>query len=938
MGLRIRETEVVPRKAPFALERGLVVLAAVQSILEFSQEGGESIVGDELPKTYDFWTVEQRLYPWWESKGYFTPHIDPQKKPFVIIMPPPNVTGELHLGHALTATLEDIMIRWHRMRGEPTLWLPGSDHASIAVHYVIEKGLAERDPVIMELLEMIDVPLPAGDRRLTRHDLGREGFLKLAWAWKEKYGGIITQQHRRLGASCDWTRERFTMDPGPSRAVRTAFLRLFEKGWIYRGKRIIHWCPQDQTSLSDLEVEHEEEMGKLWHVRYPLEGGGYIQVATTRPETILGDTAVAVHPDDDRHKDRLGRIAILPVLNRRIPIIADEAVDPTFGTGAVKVTPGHDPDDWEIGQRHELPIINIMNLDATLNQEAGPYAGLDRFQARERLLADLQREGLLVKVEDHRHAPGRCYRCRSLVEPLVSEQWFVKIKPLAEPAIQAVREGRMRIVPERFTKVYYNWMENIRDWVISRQLWWGHRIPVWTCDNGHRIAYLEAARVCQECGSSRLEQDPDVLDTWFSSGLWPFSTLGWPEETEDWRYFYPTSVLETGYDILFFWVARMIMLGIECAGDIPFHTVYLHGMVRDEKGERMSKTKGNVINPLEVMEKYGTDALRFALVTAGTPGMDLKLSWQRVEDGRNFANKIWNMARFIISNLPPGYEPPDSDPQPQALYDRWILSRHNRLIGEVKRLLDRFQFGEAGRQIQEFLWGEFADWYIEASKTPLYGEDPAAKARTLDVLVHVFERTLRLLHPFMPFVTEEIWQHLPRAAARGEALIVARWPEPGPLDEKAERLQSMIWEHVRAIRNWRAEGGIEVHVRPRAYTSAGPSYSELRVQGEAFARLAHIELGGLAPGPEANWPQGPTVISGELSTVLVVEIDRDKERARLEGELNRLEREIARSEAMLSKRDFVGKAPPAVVQREREKIARRRAERDRLAEKLRGLG
>ncbi len=896
----------------------------------------------KMSKTYDPKTTEGRLYEFWESRGYFTPQVDTERRPFVISMPPSNITGELHIGHALTMTVQDIMIRWHRMRGEPTLWLPGSDHASIATHNVIERGLEKRE--LDDLLRGIGYPVPSDGRSLARHDLSREWFVKLGWAWKERYGGYINQQLRRLGASCDWTRERFTMDEGLSRAVQMAFVRLYEKGLIYRGKYLVNWCPRCGTAISDLEVEHEEERGKLYWVRYPLAvrkgsrgKGGYIEVATTRPETMLGDAAVAVNPNDERYKWLVGKMAILPLLSRRIPIIADRAVDMEFGTGAVKVTPGHDPHDYEIGQRHNLPIVNAMNPDGTMSEEAGPYAGLDRYEARERLLADLEKEGLLIKVEDHLHAPGRCQRCHSMIEPLISEQWFIKIKPLAERALDAVREGRIEIIPERFAKVYYNWLENIRDWCISRQLWWGHRIPVWYCNDCQEvIASIDEPRQCASCKGTNLRQDPDILDTWFSSALWPFSTLGWPDDAEDLRYFYPTTVMETAYDILFFWVARMIMMGLECGGDIPFHIVYLHGLVRDEHGEKMSRSKGNVIDPLEVMDEYGTDALRFTLMTGSTPGHDMRLSMQQVEASRNFANKIWNAARFVTSNLPEGYDLPDLNPWERDLTppDRWILSRHNRLLSEVNRLTEGYQFGEAGRQIHEFLWGEYCDWYIEASKVALYGDDERAKERTRHVLVYVLERTLRLLHPFMPFVTEEIWQHLPH---EGESLIIAPWPEAGPIDEKAEDTQQRIWDHVREIRDWRAHEGIPPHVRLNSHTAAGDLWSTLAAQSEVFGRLA-----GTVP-VEIEREISPTtsgspVFTGELATILdVVPSDIQRERQRLSKELEQVEKEITRAEVLLANENFTTKAPPEVVDREREKLARFEEEKERLLEKLEEL-
>ncbi len=909
----------------------------------------------KMSKTYDPKTAEGRLYNFWESRGYFIPQVDWERSPFVISMPPSNITGELHIGHALTMAVQDTMIRWHRMRGEPTLWLPGSDHASIATHNVIERGLEKRE--LDDLLGEIGYPVPSDGRPLTRYDLGREWFVKLGWAWKERYGGYINQQLRRLGASCDWTRERFTLDEGLSRAVRTTFVRLYEKGLIYRGKYLVNWCTRCGTAISDLEVEHEEEQGKLYWVRYPLavrkgssrrsqrdpvgdpEGrgkGGYIEVATTRPETILGDTAVAVNPNDERYKELVGKMAILPLLGRRIPIIADRAVDMEFGTGAVKVTPGHDPNDYEIGQRHNLPIVNVMNPDGTMSEEAGPYAGLDRYEARERLLADLEKNGLLIKIEDHLHAPGRCQRCHTMIEPLISEQWFIKIKPLAERALDAVRKGRIEIIPERFTKVYYNWLENIRDWCISRQLWWGHRIPVWYCNDCQEvIASIDEPRECTSCKGTNLRQDPDILDTWFSSALWPFSTLGWPDDTEDLRYFYPTTVMETAYDILFFWVARMIMMGLECAGDIPFHIVYLHGLVRDEYGEKMSRSKGNVIDPLEVMDEYGTDALRFTLMTGSTPGNDMRLSLQQVEASRNFANKIWNAARFVTSNLPEEYDSPDpalweGDLTPP---DRWLLSRHNRLIGEVNRLMEGYQFGEAGRQIYEFLWGEYCDWYIEASKVALYGDDERAKERTRHVLVYVLERTLRLLHPFMPFVTEEIWQHLPY---EGESLMIAPWPEAGPVDEGVERAQETLWEHIRVIRNWKAEERLEPRVVPLAHTETGDLHELFMGERATFERLAGVQEQDWVPALTKPL-DGPTIVTGPFSTVLEIEIDKGKERERLSKELERVEKEIARAVALLANEKFTTKAPPEVVDREREKLARFEEEKKRLLEKLEGL-
>jgi valyl-tRNA synthetase len=655
---------------------------------------------DEMPKAYEAGKVEQKWYQFWLDKGYFTPKIDPKKKPFVVMMPLPNVTGGLHMGHVCFLTPEDIMARWHRMKGDPTLWLPGIDHAGIAAQVVVEQQLAKEGT--------------------DRHKLGREKFLERMYRWAEECRKTITAQEQRVGSSCDWSRERFTLGEGPSRAVRTAFVRLYEKGLIYRGERIINWCPRCATALSDLETDHKDIQGNLYYVRYPLEGSKeFITVATTRPETILGDTAVAVNPKDKRYRGMVGKKAILPAVKRAVPVIADEAVDPEFGTGAVKITPAHDPVDFEVAQRHGLPLVNILNPDVTMNENSGPYAGLDRFKCREAILADLERDGQLVKIEPYGHSVGHCMRCQTVIEPIASQQWFVNTRPLAGPAIKAVTGGRINIIPERFTKVYLNWMENIRDWCISRQLWWGHRIPVWYCrDCGEVTVAVDEPGACSQCGSANIEQDPDVLDTWFSSALWPHSTLGWPDDTGDLGYFYPTTVMETGYDIIFFWVARMIMMGLEDTGDIPFSTVYLHGLLRDEKGEKMSKVRGNVLDPLDTMDKYGTDALRFALTTDISPGSDINLTASRLEAGRNFANKLWNATRFVVRSLEAGADI-ELERDGLTLEDRWILSRLSGTTASVTRLMDNFQFGEALRQLHDFLWGEFCDWYIEFAKVRL---------------------------------------------------------------------------------------------------------------------------------------------------------------------------------------------------------------------------
>ncbi|MGQ9682283.1 MAG: valine--tRNA ligase [Anaerolineae bacterium] len=876
-----------------------------------------------MPKVYDPKTVERTLYDWWEAQGYFRPRMVEGRAPFVISMPPPNVTGALHLGHALTASIEDLMIRYHRMLGDPTLWVPGSDHAGIATQNVVERQLAKEGT--------------------SRQELGREAFVERVWQWKQQYGSIISRQHRRLGVSCDWERERFTLDEGLSRAVREAFGRLYNKGLIYRGTYLVNWCPRCTTAISDLEVIHKEEVTKLWHIRYPLEGepGGYITVATTRPETMLGDTAVAVNPEDERYRHLIGRTLLLPILNRPIPVIVDDAVDPRFGTGAVKVTPAHDPVDYEMGKRHNLPAINVMTDAGEMNENAGPFAGQPQAEARRNVVAELERLGLLDRIEDHRHAVGHCQRCDTIAEPRISTQWFVRIKPLAEPALAAVREGRIRIVPERFAKVYANWMENIRDWCISRQLWWGHRIPVWYCEGcGAEIVATADPAVCTECGGHVLFQDPDVLDTWFSSGLWPFSTLGWPEDTADLRTFYPTTVMETGYDILPFWVARMIMLGLELTGQVPFRTVYLHGLVRDEYGQKMSKSRGNQVDPLDLMDEYGTDALRFSLVTGSTPGNDMRLSLTRLEANRNFANKIWNAARFVISNL--GEERGAQEAEaPETLADRWIQSRIERLTAEVTRLLDEFQFGEAGRQIYEFLWGEYADWYIEICKTRLYGDDPAAAATARRVLVSVLERALRLLHPFMPFVTETVWQNLKQAwgaQAWGEALIIAPWPQAGAVDAEAEREMGAIIEVVRAIRNARAEYNVEPGRRIPALIAAGDLAGTFASEREILANLARLEPGMITIA--ASLPDKPAkalaLVTAGVETYLPLAglVDLDRELERLRQELAVAEADIARAQGLLGNERFTAKAPAEVVEKERSKLAAAEERRAALAARL----
>jgi valyl-tRNA synthetase len=895
-----------------------------------------------LPKTYDFRGVEQRLYAWWESQGYFRPRRAEGRKPFVISMPPPNVTGELHLGHAMFVAVEDLMIRYQRMKGVPSLWVPGTDHAGIATQLQVEKHLLKTEEV-------------------TREEIGREEFVRRTWEWKAKYGGIITQQLRRLGASCDWERERFTLDEGLSRAVRTAFVQLYAKGLIYRGSYLINWSPGLRTAVSDLEVEYSEEQGTLYYFKYPIAGSNeFIPVATTRPETILGDTAVAVHPDDARYRHLIGKTCLVPILKRTIPVIHDTYVDQEFGTGALKITPGHDPADYEIGQRHGLAIVNVLNPDATMNENAGPYAGLDRFECRKRLWADMQAAGQTIKTEGYTMQVPRSQRGGEIVEPMVSTQWFVRMKPLAEPALDAVRRGDIRIVPERFTKVYYNWLENIRDWCISRQLWWGHRIPAWHCAKcGQITVELDDPTQCAHCGSTEVEQDPDVLDTWFSSGLWPFSTLGWPEDTEDLRTFYPTSVMETGYDILFFWVARMIMNGLEFTGRAPFHTVYLHGIIRDEHGRRMSKTLGNGIDPLKVMDEFGTDALRFSLLTGSTPGNDTNVSLPRVEANRNFANKLWNATRLVLSAMERSPARPAAMPEP-TLADRWILARLAHLRREVNRLFEAYQYAEAGRQLYEFVWGEYADWYLEASKLQMddaasgdtQGPSTGRAWFTANTLVSVLDQCLRMLHPFMPFVTEELWQHLRRAGAAsagtfappegwGEALITSAWPEADQAaDDGAVEQFEVVRETVTAIRNARAEKNVPASTRMAATFAAGTHARLLESQRQLLASLARLTSDRVIIQAELVRRPADAIplVAGTIEVYLhsAGTVDRQADAQRLRTELANVEAQIERLRTLLAG-EFAGRAPAPVVEKERAKLADLEQARVRLAEQIKAL-
>ncbi len=876
-----------------------------------------------LSKAYEPRQVEEKWYQFWLEKGYFTPKIDKSKKPFVITMPPPNITGELHLGHALTASLEDALIRWHRMRGEPTLWLPGVDHAGIAGQNAVEQILAREN--------------------LTRHDLGRKKFLERMWQWVTEYRSRILVQHQKLGASCDWTREKFTMDEGPAQAVRSTFVNLYKKGLIYRGERIINWCPRCATALSDLEVEHKEKASYLYYIRYKFaQGEGSVTVATTRPETLLGDTAVAVNPDDERFKDLIGKKVILPALGRLIPIVADEAVDPSFGTGAVKITPAHDPVDFEIGQRNNLDFINILNLDATINENGGPYEGLDRFDCREKLLSDLEKEGLLEKIEPYSHSIGHCQRCQTPVEPLISKQWFVKMALLAERAIKVVEEGQISIVPERFTKIYLNWLENIRDWCISRQLWWGHQIPVWYCnDCGELTVEIEDPKVCAHCGSKNIFQDPDVLDTWFSSALWPHSTLGWPEETEDFRYFYPTTVMETGYDILFFWVARMVMMGLENTGKIPFEKIYLHGLIRDEKGEKMSKTRGNVVDPLSLAEKYGTDALRFALITGVSPGNDLRLSPEKLEGSRNFVNKLWNAARFVLSVKEEG-EKLNGFTHPTLAEDRWILSRLNRLLARVGELLEEFQLGEALYQIHNFFWNEFCDWYIEIAKIRIREK----LTSPVPILVYVLETTLRLLHPFLPYVTEEIWQRIPRTKegkARNDAsdsIMIAPYPAADErfFDLESEQEMERIFEIVRAVRNARVEASVEVGKWIEAIVVADGNMSAVEAHAQTITKLARVQpLTILKNGErELEKNKAKALVLKDVEVILPFSgmLDFEEERKKIKKEIGGIKSWIAKTEGKLKNDAFLTKAPVLVVEREHGRLKEFEEKLSRLEARL----
>ena len=878
----------------------------------------------ELATSYDPSAIEHGLYDWWDSQGYFAPREprDGDGKPFVTIMPPPNLTGVLHVGHALFVALQDIMTRWHRMRGEVVLWLPGADHAGIAGQLAVEKLIAAEG--------------------LTRHDLGRDAFLERVWEYMDDLRPRVREQMRLLGASCDWSRFAFTMDPGPARAVRYAFKHLYDKGLIYRGERIISWCPRCNTALSDLEVKHVDVQSSLWHLAYVVEGSDErIVVATTRPETMLGDTGVAVHPDDQRYQHLIGRNVILPILNRPIPIVADEHVDPSFGTGAVKVTPAHDPNDFDIAQRTGLPSVNILNLDATLNDEAGALAGMTVEAARKAVVDRATSEGWLVKEEPHRHSVGHCDRCGTVVQPLISKQWFMAMKDLAQPALEAAQDGRLTFVPERFKGVWDNWLEGIHDWTVSRQLWWGHRIPVWTCDDcGHEFSTTDESVGCCPMCRGTVVQDPDVLDTWFSSGLWTFSTLGWPDETPDLRRFYPGTVMETGYEIIFLWVARMVFFGMEFMGDVPFETVYLHGIVRDVEGAKMSKSKGNVIDPIEVSAEYGADALRYTLVTQASPGNDSRLSVPRVEASRNFGNKLWNATRFALRSI--GEADIELDEQGVArpkgdltLADRWIISRLDDVTASSTRLMEGFLFGEAGRQVNDFIWSELCDWYIEAAKVDLRREDSQAP----QVLAFTIERALRLLHPFMPFITEALWQQVPHV---GDSIMIAAWPEAAERDLEAEAAFGALIEVVRGIRNARAESGVEPARWIEAVIYPGPhtdAFESMRGQLGFLGRIANDQL-RIESGESQPVAQALTVLAGDVVAMLPLAgmVDLAGERDRLQKELAEAEAEQERANRQLANESFISRAPEQVVQVQRERLARATEQISILKARLADLG
>lgn len=860
-------------------------------------------MNNELPKTYEFKETEEKLYKFWQDNGYFHAEVDETKKPFSIVIPPPNVTGQLHMGHAFDETLQDILIRTKRMQGFSALWMPGTDHAGIATQIKVEENLRKEEG-------------------LTRYDLGREKFLERVWDWKNQYGSRIIQQLKKLGSSCDWDRERFTMDEGCSKAVKEVFVNLYNKGLIYKGNRIINWCPHCATALSDAEVEYETQPGHLWHIRYPLsDGSGEVIVATTRPETFMGDTGVAVNPDDERYQHLIGKKCILPIMNREIPIFADDYVDPSFGTGCVKITPCHDPNDFEMGQRHNLEQILVFNGDGTVNENGGKYCGMDRYACRDAVIEDLNEGGYLLKVEDHEHNVGTCYRCGTTVEPMTSAQWFVKMGPLAKEAIEVVKDGRVKFVPDRFSKTYLHWMENVHDWCISRQLWWGHQIPAFYCEDcGEMIVSKEDVKVCPKCGSTHIHQEEDVLDTWFSSALWPFSTMGWPDQTPELNYFYPTSVLVTGYDIIFFWVARMIFSGMEHMKKEPFKTVYIHGLVRDAQGRKMSKSLGNGIDPLEIIDQYGADALRFTLITGNSPGNDMRFSVERVEASRNFANKIWNASRFIQMNLTIDHV---KLPENAGMEDKWILSKFNTLIKEVTENIERYELGIAAQKLYDFIWDQFCDWYIEIVKPKLQNkEDAAACENTQNVLCYVLSEAMKLLHPFMPFITETIWQALPH---EGDSIMVSKWPGYDPAFEFKAEEESMeiIMDSIRSVRNRRAE--MNVPPSKKAKIIVVTDTPKVFEEGRAFvSKLAYASEIQLIDEVPADTSKMVSVVTKNAQIFMPMNelIDPEKEKARLMKEKKKVQKDIDFVMKKLNNQGFLAKAPETVIAEMQEKAAK----------------
>ncbi len=849
----------------------------------------------ELEKVYNPASVEDRTYAFWLQNKYFHAEVDQKKKPYTIVIPPPNITGQLHMGHALDETLQDILIRWRRMQGYSALWLPGTDHASIATEAKIVEAMRKEG--------------------ISKEDLGRDKFLERAWAWKEKFGGRIIEQLKKLGTSCDWDRERFTLDEGCSKAVKEVFVRLYEKGLIYRGERIINWCPHCLTSISDAEVDYAEKDGNFWHLRYPLsDGSGFIELATTRPETMLGDTAVAVHPDDERYKALVGKTVTLPLVGTEIPIIADNYVEMDFGTGVVKITPAHDPNDFEVGLRHNLPVINVMTDDAHINENGGKYAGMDRYEARKAIVADLEAGGFLVKIEPMKHNVGSCYRCSTIVEPRISKQWFVKMQPLAEPAVEVVKNGEIKLIPSRFEKTYYNWMENIKDWCISRQLWWGHRIPAWYCEEcGEMTVSGTDVEACLKCGG-KVKQDEDTLDTWFSSALWPFSTLGWPDNTLDLKYFYPTSTLVTGYDIIFFWVARMIFSGLEYTGKAPFNTVLFHGIVRDAQGRKMSKSLGNGIDPLEEIEKYGADALRFTLATGNTPGNDMRYSAERVEASRNFANKLWNAARFVLMNLGED-EPAPYVPENLELEDKWVLSKFNNLVKEVTDNLEKYEIGLAVSKLYDFIWDVYCDWYIELTKVRLNSDDEQKKATAKGVLVYVLSNTLKLLHPFMPFITEEIWQALPH---EGDSIMVSSWPTVLDVDYAEEEAEfEKVMNVIKAVRNRRAEMNVPPSKKAKLYIET-ESIETFKSSAVFMCRLASASEVEVASGADVEGAVRVVTTDAVVQIPMNELVDFAKELERLSKELAAAEKDRDFFGSKINNPAFVSKAPEKVVEAQKE--------------------